>query len=120
MEFAFLISRLVQRNYGAGEVIFGEGDLCAGLYVVQSGSVRIFKSSVGGREQVLSIDGPGSSIAELPVFDGGTYPASAQALARSCTVAFAIPARTVVRRECLLLKTAIRYSPFALRKETAV
>jgi CRP/FNR family transcriptional regulator len=29
---------------------------------------------------VLSIDGPGSSIAELPVFDGGTYPASAAAI----------------------------------------
>jgi len=29
---------------------------------------------------VLSIDGPGSSIAELPVFDGGPYPASAAAV----------------------------------------
>ena len=79
-EFAFLTSRLVQRKYGAGEMIFGEGDPCAGLYIVQSGNVRIFKSSAGGREQVLSIDGPGSSIAELPVFDGGNYPASAQAV----------------------------------------
>jgi len=35
-----------------------------------------FKSSAGGREQVLSIEGPGSSVAELPVFDGGNYPAS--------------------------------------------
>ncbi len=82
-EFAFLTSCLVQRKYGAGELIFGEGDPCAGLYVVQSGNVRIFKSSAGGREQVLSIDGPGSSIAELPVFDGGNYPASAQAITNS-------------------------------------
>ena len=29
---------------------------------------------------MLSIDGPGSSIAELPVFDGGNYPASAMAI----------------------------------------
>ena len=29
---------------------------------------------------MLSIDGPGSSIAELPVFDGGNYPASAIAI----------------------------------------
>ena len=41
---------------------------------------RIFKSSANGREQVLSIDGPGSSIAELPVFDGGSYPASVTAI----------------------------------------
>lgn len=79
-EFAFLTSHLLRRKYAAGELIFGEGDPCAGLYVVQSGNVRIFKSSAGGREQVLSIDGPGSSIAELPVFDGGNYPASATAV----------------------------------------
>jgi CRP/FNR family transcriptional regulator len=87
-EFAFLTSHLLQRKYAAGELIFGEGDPCAGLYVVQSGNVRIFKSSAGGREQVLSIDGPGSSIAELPVFDGGNYPAAAQAVSDSTLLFF--------------------------------
>ncbi len=87
-EFAFLISRLLLRKYGPGEIVFGEGDSCSGLYVVQTGNVRIFKSSVGGREQVLSIDGPGSSIAEVPVFDGGNYPASAQAVTESTLIYF--------------------------------
>lgn len=50
------------------------------MYVVESGHIRIFKSSSGGREHVLSVDGPGSSVAELPVFDGGNYPASAAAV----------------------------------------
>ena len=68
------------RSFSPGETVFGEGEPCAGLYVVESGHVRIFKSSAGGREQVLSIDGPGSSIAELPVFDGGNYPASVTAM----------------------------------------
>ena len=86
-EFAFLTTHVVQRRFGAGELIFGEAEPCAGLYVVESGNVRIFKSSAGGREQVLSIDGPGSSIAELPVFDGGNYPASAQAV-DDCTLLF--------------------------------
>lgn len=79
-ELSFLTSRVVHRKFDAGELIFGEDEPCAGLYVVESGNVRIFKSSAGGREQVLSIDGPGGSIAELPVFDGGNYPASAQAI----------------------------------------
>jgi CRP/FNR family transcriptional regulator len=87
-EFAFLTSRLLQRRYAAAELIFGEGDPCVGMFVVQSGNVRIFKSSAGGREQVLSIDGPGSSIAELPVFDGGNYPASAQAVSDSTLLFF--------------------------------
>jgi CRP/FNR family transcriptional regulator len=79
-ELGFLAPRAVAHRYRAGEIIFGEGEPCAGLYVVESGNVRIFKSSPQGREQVLSIDGPGSSIAEIPVFDGGTYPASGAAV----------------------------------------
>ncbi len=79
-EMSFLSPRIVPRRYSPGELIFGEGEPCAGLYVVERGHIRIFKSSPGGREQVLSIDGPGSSVAELPVFDGGPYPASGSAV----------------------------------------
>ncbi|HYL12920.1 MAG TPA: Crp/Fnr family transcriptional regulator [Terriglobales bacterium] len=79
-ELSFLAQRTVPRHYSAGEVVFSEGEPCSGLYVVESGHVRIFKSSASGREQVLSIDGPGSSVAELPVFDGGSYPASVAAI----------------------------------------
>jgi CRP/FNR family transcriptional regulator, cyclic AMP receptor protein len=79
-ELAFLAQRAVHRRYSAGEIVFSEGEPCSGLYVVESGHVRIYKSSANGREQVLSVDGPGSSIAELPVFDEGAYPASAAAI----------------------------------------
>jgi CRP/FNR family transcriptional regulator len=79
-ELAFLAQRALPRHYGAGETVFTEGEPCKGLYVVESGHIRIFKSSPGGREQVLSVEGPGSSVAELPVFDGGNYPASVTAI----------------------------------------
>jgi CRP/FNR family transcriptional regulator, cyclic AMP receptor protein len=79
-ELSFLSERAVPRRFQATEVLFHEGDQCAGLFVIESGNVRIFKSSAGGREQVLAVDGPGSSVAELPVFDGGKYPASAAAV----------------------------------------
>jgi len=79
-ELGFLLARVGVRHYAAGQTVFSEGEPCAGLYVVESGSVRIFKSSAGGREQVLSVEGPGGSVAELPVFDGGSYPASVVAI----------------------------------------
>lgn len=79
-ELAFLAQRAVPRRYSAGEIVFGESEPCLGMYVVEAGHIRIFKSSSGGREHVLSVDGPGSSVAELPVFDGGNYPASAAAV----------------------------------------
>lgn len=82
-ELASLAACAGRRAYPAGELLFSEGQPCAGLFIVVAGAVRIFKTSPNGREQVLTIDGPGSSIAELPVFDGGPYPASASAAQNS-------------------------------------
>lgn len=79
-ELQELVNRTSVVSCGAGEILFSEGEPCAGLYVVTKGRVRIFKTSSGGREQILAIDGPGRSIAELPVFDGGVYPASVAAI----------------------------------------
>ncbi len=79
-ELKFLAQRAVLRRFSPGELVFSEGEPCSGMYVVESGHVRIYKSSASGREQVLNIEGPGSSVAELPVFDGGNYPASVSAV----------------------------------------
>ena len=79
-ELASLASRCGVRSYAGGELIFSEGEPCSGLYILVTGRVRIFKTSASGREQVLSVEGPGASVAELPVFDGGPYPASVSAL----------------------------------------
>jgi CRP/FNR family transcriptional regulator len=78
-EMRALRPRVTSKRYDRGELLFSEGDPCRGLFIVGRGKVRIFKLSPSGREQVLSMEGPGSSFAELPVFDGGNYPASAAA-----------------------------------------
>ena len=79
-ELQALVRRTSRRRFGQGEHLFAEGDPCTGLFLVASGKIRIFKLSASGREQVLAVEGPGSSFAELPVFDGGNYPAAASAL----------------------------------------
>jgi CRP/FNR family cyclic AMP-dependent transcriptional regulator len=79
-ELESLATRTLIRSYVSGELIFSEGEPCAGLYIVSRGRVRIFKISPSGREQVLALEGPRSSVAELPVFDGGPYPASGTAV----------------------------------------
>ncbi|HLG70048.1 MAG TPA: Crp/Fnr family transcriptional regulator [Chloroflexota bacterium] len=68
------------RRYAAGQVIMLEGDACEGLYVVKDGRARIYKMSPAGKEQVLRIIPPGESFNDVPVFDGGPNPASADAL----------------------------------------
>ena len=79
-EMAALAVRVTRQRFDRGELLFNEGDRCQGLYLVANGKIRIFKLSPSGREQILAVEGPGSSFAELPVFDGGMYPASASAL----------------------------------------
>ncbi len=79
-ELESLAARAVSRRYGPGALIFSEGDPCDGLYVVEAGAVKIFKTSSSGRQQVLTVEGSGGTVAELPVFDGGDYPASASAV----------------------------------------
>jgi CRP-like cAMP-binding protein len=79
-ELESLAARAVRKMFTSGEVLFSEGDPCQGLYIVAKGSVRIYKTSPNGREQVLAVEEPGNSVAELPVFDGGAYPASSAAV----------------------------------------
>jgi CRP/FNR family transcriptional regulator, cyclic AMP receptor protein len=80
VEMRSLAGRVNNRRFERGALLFSEGDPCTGLFLVASGKIRIFKLSPTGREQVLAVEGAGSSFAELPVFDGGNYPASASAL----------------------------------------
>lgn len=79
-ELQHLASRTSRKVYSSGELLFSEGEPCNGLHIIVRGRVRIFKTSVNGREQVLAINEPGESVAELPVFDGGPFPASAMAI----------------------------------------
>jgi CRP-like cAMP-binding protein len=86
------------RPYSPGEILFSEGEACKGLYIVVTGRIRIYKMSVNGREQVLSVEGAGASVAELPVFDGGSYPASASAIEKTEAL---FVSRTDLRAICL-------------------
>jgi CRP/FNR family transcriptional regulator len=79
-ELRTLARRTVRKLFKSGELLFAEGEPCHGLHIVASGRVRIFKASANGREQVLAVNEPGETVAELPVFDGGPYPASAMAI----------------------------------------
>ncbi|MGA9671568.1 MAG: Crp/Fnr family transcriptional regulator [Terracidiphilus sp.] len=79
-EIQLLAARTVRKHFTSGELLFSEDESCNGLHIIARGQVRIFKTSVNGREQVLAMNCAGESVAELPVFDGGRYPASATAV----------------------------------------
>jgi CRP/FNR family cyclic AMP-dependent transcriptional regulator len=75
-ELEGLAERTVEKRFADGEALFWEGEPCAGMFLIIRGSVKIFRTSSGGREVMLSIETAPATVAELPLFDGGAYPAS--------------------------------------------
>jgi len=71
-----LAERASERRLARGEILFFEGDEGGGLYVIAEGSVRAFRESLEGREQVIHVETAGATIAEVPVFDDGLYPST--------------------------------------------
>ncbi|MEK6778251.1 MAG: Crp/Fnr family transcriptional regulator [Candidatus Deferrimicrobiota bacterium] len=82
------------RHYEKKESIFRDGDRADGFFVVGDGRVKVFKLSPDGKEQVLHLLGPGQSFAEATIFEGGTYPAHAEALS-DCGLVF-LPKRPFI------------------------
>ena len=80
-ELKNLASHCVVRRLAKDEVLVGEGEQCCdGLFIIQSGAIKLFKMAENGREQILTIERAGSTVGELSVFDGGTFPTSAAAI----------------------------------------
>ena len=52
-----------------GERLFGEGDAGDKLYVVLDGKIKLTRTAADGRENLLSVIGPGEMFGELSLFD---------------------------------------------------
>ena len=72
--------RVLERRYPADGMLFWEGEPCTGIFLIAEGSVKIFKTSQSGREVMLALETAPATVAELPLFDGGPYPASVRAV----------------------------------------
>jgi CRP/FNR family transcriptional regulator len=70
----------VSRRFAKKEAVFREGDRADGFFIVAVGKVKVFKLSGEGKEQVLHVLEGGQTFAEAVIFEGGGYPAHAEAL----------------------------------------
>lgn len=82
-DLAQVAAMTVARHYDRGDLILLEGDLGGALHYVRSGLVKVFKTSVGGKEQVLRMIAAGHTFNDVPALDGGPNPASAAAMEQS-------------------------------------
>jgi len=79
-ELTSIAQRLTSASYDAGQEVFAEGAPGGDLLGVHRGSVRVMKTSVERRQQLISIEGEGSSLGEVSAFDGGGYSTTATAI----------------------------------------
>lgn len=75
-----LAGQTVRRIYQPEEVVFHRGEPSAGLWLLESGSVKISRVSAEGTEHIAHLLGSGDSFNDVAAVDGGPYPATAIAL----------------------------------------
>ena len=88
--FERLLDAVREQTYGKDELLMLEGEPCPGLFVVKSGSVKLFRSSQHGQDQIVRIVERGGCFECVPFFDGGTNPVSASTI--EPTEAYFLPA----------------------------
>jgi len=105
------------RTYRAGEAVVNEEDPVRSLSVVLDGQVKLSKSSAEGREQTLTLLGPGDPFGLCTAFASNDFPASAVTLKK--TTILTIPGSAVediVRQEPMLLLNIIRVLSLRLKE----
>jgi len=81
-------------RFRKGETIFRRGDEGGSMMLIVSGTVKVFNTTVDGREAVLNFLGPADVIGEITILDGLDRAASVVAL--ETTEAFSIQRRDML------------------------
>lgn len=82
-ELATLAELAFEYSFMPDQFVFWDGDAPERFYVITEGSVKVVKHSSLGKEFIIAFFGPGEMFGEVAVFENKSYPASAQAVART-------------------------------------
>ncbi len=75
-----LAAQAALRNYRRGQILFAESDPGDSLLAVVSGSLKAYSTTEHGDEFLLAVVGPGETLGELALADGGLRSATVSAL----------------------------------------
>lgn len=83
-ELAFLENVVHVRNYLPDEIVFSEGDIGSGMYLIRSGTVQVYKHDELGQEEELAVLEAGDFFGEVALT--ASRPRNASARATEATV----------------------------------
>lgn len=96
------------RDFGAGDVLFNEGDESDAMFVIRSGAVRLHKA-IDGQDTTVAELAPGDFCGEVSVVLGGPQPVSATATAPTkCLVVNADTLEQMVTSEAAITVSLIQ------------
>jgi len=75
-----LRSDVIHVQLGRSERLFAEGDGGDNMYIILKGKIKLTRVAHDGRENLLSVHGPGEMFGELSLFDPSPRTASATAI----------------------------------------
>ena len=82
-DYACLCANQSDQLYQKGDVIFREGTVPSGIFIVKTGKVKKYKSDRSGKEQIVYVANEGELIGYHAVLSEERYPDSAAALEKS-------------------------------------
>lgn len=82
-----LMESMTVSHLERGDILFRQGERGDRLYVIGEGKIKLGRTSVDGRENLLAILGPGEMFGELSLFDPGARTATATAVAETQLIA---------------------------------
>ena len=105
--------------YDPGQVVFYEGNACLGIHCVESGTLKLRKSSPNGEDVVVGLAEPGDVLGYLAYFSDGGHRVTAEAVTpcRICFVDRAVVKALLQRNPALGLAFLKRIAGDAERSE---
>ena len=79
-ELMQITNLVAQKQFSKGDLIFSEGQPFDQLYIINSGSMKVFKYTKDGKEQILYVLNEGEFLGDLSLLKKGVLPFSAIAL----------------------------------------
>ena len=118
-ELQWIKHYLSKKEVREGGIVVLQGDLCDTLYFVVSGAVKVYKTSINGKEQILHIAQKWESIGDIGIFDGEPAPASMVAI--TPTILYRIKKsdlHTVLRKSPQVVTNALKALATRVRRDS--